>query len=212
MNTKRIFTSLVFVVGLVGLQRAEIAAAENAYRGPAVIRTYDYTGIPTHDLARAWDEVQAIFDEAGIAVEWKTCPVTSDGPAVSRPCSEMLQPNEFVLRLVASSSAPVNRRVSLGYTLIDLQSESGPLLMTVFRDLVGTLARDAGANHPSMLGRAIAHELGHLLLGNVMHSDGGLMRPFWSRSEIAHNSRPDWLIRPGQARQMRNRLASRHGT
>lgn len=83
--------------------------------------------------------------------------------------------------------------------------------MTVFPDLVGNIARDARVDHPSMLGRAIAHELGHLLLGNVRHSDAGLMRAFWSRGEIARNSRPDWLFRPQQSRQMRDRLASRAG-
>jgi hypothetical protein len=189
-----------------------------------VIRTYDYTGIPTDDLTLSLDEVRLIFEDAGIAVEWKICPVTSDAPAISRPCGEMIQPNEFVLRLLASSlasstpsstsssAAAGRRRTALGYSLIERKGSSGPLMMTVFPDLVGNIARDARADHPIVLGRAIAHELGHLLLGTVIHSGGGLMRPFWSRSEIKRNSRPDWLIRPGQARQMRDRLASRHGT
>lgn len=193
--------------------------------GPVVIRTYDYTGIPTAELALAWDAVRLIFEEAGIAVEWKPCPVTpmNDSSAIAQLCGEMLQPNEFVLRLLTSSpetSAPSSasfsasagqRRSALGYSLIDRNSASGPLLMTVFPDLVWNLARDARADHPSMLGRAIAHELGHLLLGTVVHSDGGLMRAFWSLGEIQRNSRADWLIRPGQARHMRDRVASRNG-
>jgi hypothetical protein len=233
MNTKRALASLaalarlVALLALLALLGAQAAAAENAYRGPVVIRTYDYTGMPTRELARAWNEVQVIFDDAGITVDWRLCPVTpaaDDAPAISRPCGEMLQPNELVLRLLASSqasSAPSSasfsaaagsRRTALGYSLIERSSSSGPLMMTIFPDLVGNLARDAGADHPSMLGRTIAHELGHLLLGTVIHSGGGLMRPFWSRGEIQRNARGDWLIRPGQARQMRQRLASRHGT
>lgn len=231
MNIKRALTSLAALAvldALLAFEGAEAAAAADVYRGRVVIRTYDYTGMPTHELARAWNEVQAIFDDAGITIDWKLCPVTpaaSDAPAINRPCGEMLQPNELVLRLLASqassarssasfaaaSIAAGHRRTALGYSLIERNSSSGPLMMTVFPDLVGNFARDARVDHPRMLGRAIAHELGHLLLGHVMHSNGGLMRPFWSRSEIERNSRLDWMFRPQQARQMQERLASRNG-
>lgn len=232
MNMRRALTSLAaraVLVALLAFAGTEAAAAKDANRGPVVIRTYDYTGMPTHELARAWNEVQAIFADAGITVEWKLCPVTpaaNDAPAITRPCGEMLQPNELMLRLFASSQASParssasfaaasiaagHRRTALGYSLIERNSSSGSLMMTVFPDLVGNFARGARADHPRMLGRAIAHELGHLLLGNVMHSNIGLMRPFWSRREIERNSRLDWMFRPQQARQMQERLASRHG-
>ena len=47
-----------------------------------------------------------------------------------------------------------------------------------------------------LLGRAIAHELGHLLMATSAHSAHGLMRPLWTQSEIRRRARTDWTFRP----------------
>ena len=48
------------------------------------------------------------------------------------------------------------------------------------------------ADVATLLGRAIAHELGHLLLGTPQHGRFGVMRAIWS-SQMVRNSRPaEW--------------------
>src|SRR6185503_14952467 len=66
----------------------------------------------------------------------------------------------------------------------------GSLIAKVYPDRVASLARGAGADPADLLARAIAHEIGHLLMGNSRHSARGLMRAVWSREELRRNAPP----------------------
>ena len=63
----------------------------------------------------------------------------------------------------------------LGQTLIDMRERTG-VLATIFVDSVELIASLSEIDATLLLGRAIAHELGHLLLGTNAHSVRGLMR------------------------------------
>jgi hypothetical protein len=79
------------------------------------------------------------------------------------------------------------------------------VLATVYGDRV--VRRAAGRiNQSVLLGRTIAHELGHLLLGLRTHSRSGLMREFWSDEELRRNHMPDWAFAPDDRRRMCVRL------
>ncbi len=54
-----------------------------------------------------------------------------------------------------------------------------------------------------LLGRAIAHEVGHLLLPGGRHSPSGLMRAPWVYEELMENRREDWVFSPQDGRQLR---------
>jgi hypothetical protein len=55
------------------------------------------------------------------------------------------------------------------------------------------------------------HEIGHLLLGTAIHSDRGLMRPFWTKAELKSNRRVDWSFSGREAAPIRQGLAWRAG-
>ena len=67
--------------------------------------------------------------------------------------------------------------------MLDTASGHG-VLATIYIDRVEWLAHEAGADSRALLGRAIAHELGHLLLATTTHGPAGLMRAFWSQDEV----------------------------
>ena len=71
----------------------------------------------------------------------------------------------------------------LAHALIDSRTRTS-VLATVFIDRTRRVAADLGLDHRVLLGRAIAHELGHLLLATPTHGSAGLMREVWSRSEL----------------------------
>jgi hypothetical protein len=54
----------------------------------------------------------------------------------------------------------------------------------VFYDRVQQISRQT-VNEGMVLGHAIAHELGHLLLGVDAHSPEGLMRAHWTSRDLA---------------------------
>jgi len=45
-----------------------------------------------------------------------------------------------------------------------------------------------------MLGHAIAHEIGHLLLGDNSHFPGGIMAAPWTKQDLWHMSKGDLLF------------------
>jgi hypothetical protein len=71
------------------------------------------------------------------------------------------------------------------------------------------VAASAGVDAPRLLGRAIAHELGHLLLGRTQHSESGIMRAAWSRQELQRNEVVDWRFSEPDATQIRARARTR---
>ena len=52
--------------------------------------------------------------------------------------------------------------------------------MLIFSDRVDVLAREVNTAPDTILGHAMAHELGHVLLGSTEHTTGGLMQGCWT--------------------------------
>ena len=65
-------------------------------------------------------------------------------------------------------------------------------MATIYYDRVLHVARRAGLDASDLLGRAMAHEIGHLLLRVPGHNRSGLMRAVWTDAELAQNRRDDW--------------------
>jgi hypothetical protein len=59
--------------------------------------------------------------------------------------------------------------------------------------------------HGRLLGYAIAHEIGHLLLGTTDHTRVGLMRGRWTH-ESGADKPAQWVFSSAQAISMRNTL------
>jgi hypothetical protein len=59
------------------------------------------------------------------------------------------------------------------------------------------------ANKGQILGHAVAHEIGHVLLRRESHSSGGLMRSVWSRSDLQKMSAGNLGFTGEEARRLR---------
>ena len=176
-----------------------------------VVRLYDAFGVPAGDLRKATDVAAHTLGEVGITLRWVPC-----SPAAIRALGEPAAPCE--------ASAPAGDEVSvrigwtpprapedraLGYAAIDRTNGRGALA-TIFMDRVRALARQADLDEGNVLGRAIAHELGHLLLGSTSHPSRGLMRAAWSVGELHQAVGVNWTFSPDEAAKMRARtLTSR---
>ena len=57
-------------------------------------------------------------------------------------------------------------------------------MAVIFYDRVEELANAKVAGAGQILGHAVAHEIGHLLLGTIIHSSTGLMSSPWSREDL----------------------------
>jgi hypothetical protein len=81
-------------------------------------------------------------------------------------------------------------------------------MATIFHEQVRSVARRSGVDNAELLGRALAHEIGHLLLRARAHSPSGLMRGVWSLEELTQNRREDWLFAPADRKRLQHNLAA----
>jgi hypothetical protein len=168
-----------------------------------MIRIYNYAAVSPAELAAARADADRIFQEAGISLQWLNCrvPNSAEGDACTQPLRDS---GEFVLRLLTASNQNIPAHVALGSSLIDGHSGGG-VLITIDPRPVHAVAAQADADPSAVLGRAIAHELGHLLIGTPRHSSHGLMRALWSQKELRANRSNDWNFTADQVELMRRR-------
>src|SRR4029450_9518639 len=110
--------------------------------------------------------------------------------------------------LLGSAGGKSARVITLGSSLFDRGTGAG-VLITVDPRLVSAIAQSAETDPATLLGRAMAHELGHLLLGHPNHSRSGLMRALWARDEVRGVRPADWIFSAAEAAQMRQGLLNR---
>lgn len=183
--------------------------AEPASRPTVTVRTYNYAQVPDDSLGDARTSADAIFERAGIALRWLDCRVPQDAAGAS--CIEPLEQGSYLmLRLLdrGSEATPKHARsVALGESMLDREQRTG-VLMTLEVPFVRAIATQADADMPLLLGRAMAHEIGHLLLGTGDHPREGLMRARWSQQELRGFRPSNWLFSPAEAAQMRRSLTA----
>jgi hypothetical protein len=132
-------------------------------------------------------------------ITWWMCDV--DGA-----CRGVPVPGELIVRLVRGSEA-INAEAALvlGEASIGVGTARG-VLATVYVDRVETMAARWETDAALLLGRAIAHEVGHLLLATNTHSHRGLMRARWLPDEIRGNHVADWILTNEETEAIRRRI------
>jgi hypothetical protein len=180
---------------------ADPAPATAVILDSLVVRIYDNSGVSSRDRSRAISRADHILELAGVDVEWLDCPARKFGkPAVG--CAVAPSRGELIIRLVVAPTSDGAKHQALGYSLIDSATGIG-VMATVFADRVSRLANDARVDRATILGRALAHEIGHLILASNAHADSGIMRETWTAQELISRRAEDWLFLPDQSQQLR---------
>ena len=195
----RVSTAITIGFAMVSLTATTCSAETRR----VVVRVYE-TGIGDVALRTAAIQTAAsIVEMAGVFVEWYDC--TDNG---RRPvCQDARRSGNFIARLMPTltPSAPL-RKLSiealgaqgdaeppLGFAVVDPDTRAGKMA-TVFHDQVQAVARRTGVARSELLGRALAHEVGHLLLGVRGHSRSGIMRAVWTDEELTRDRSDDWVF------------------
>jgi hypothetical protein len=203
-------TLFALVVALTTTSSSVVQAARESTPQVApqlTVRVYDMTKVPAADQTVALRAAAGVLAAAGIQTAWVVC--SSDTAAAG--CEMPLAGTEISVRLARLPAEPNEHgMLQLGYSLVNTQAGAGTLA-TMFVDRVEWLANQAGADAATVLGFAIAHEIGHLLLGTNAHAASGLMRAVWSRHQLQHARTRDWLFLPAEASRMQAALFEREG-
>ncbi len=174
-----------------------------------VVRTYNTAAWPREEIAASLRVADAIYQSAGIRVRWRECR-TADGPSAESDdlCTDRLHPRELIGRL--ASGGPDTSDPVFGYALVDNVAKAGTIA-TIYADRVGAAATRLSLNRSTLLGRTLAHELGHLLLGTSTHASHGLMRARWTDTVMRNDVRHEWQFSRREARHMQAALTVRGG-
>jgi hypothetical protein len=171
------------------------------------IRVYNYAAVSPAELAAARAAADQIFQDTGISLQWVSCRVPNSPEGDT--CTESLRTTgEFILRLQSSAPTGSQRHVALGSSVID-RSAGGGVLITIDPAQVHNVAWQSGTAPCTLLGRAIAHELGHMLIGTNEHADHGLMRALWSQAELRQDHDTDWHFSADEVEVMRKGVTTR---
>lgn len=142
------------------------------------VQVYNSASISLQALATAEEEAARIFREAGVAVSWLNCPLTVPEAQANPICIAPCPPSRFAVRIVPE--VPTDRaNTSLGVALTE-----GGIYATIFFPRVVENAKLRIATASQILGHAMAHEIGHLLLGPVPHTLSGIMRGGWAAEDL----------------------------
>ena len=164
------------------------------------VRVYDFAHLPDA-LASAEEVASRIFRQAGIEVVWHAClptvPENLDDPA----CVSGGESANVMLRIV------LERKLAIGVTHDTLGFAAGSYA-TVSLARVTDLALEQGQPPFLILGRAMAHEIGHVLLGTASHSREGIMRADWGAEELKVAAMNDMFFTRKQSDLLRAKIST----
>ena len=190
-------------LGVISTSAAEGKAGPEGTPRQLVVRAYNPAHVDSAGIHTAGTVVRDTFRHAGILVSWLDC--SREPLRATTECDQPPGRMEIVARILTSSGSSPFPAI-LGSSLF--QNGIPTTQVTIWADRVDNLARSAGADAGTLLGRAIAHEIGHVLLSTTRHTSRGLMRAEWTDHELIRNEPLDWTF-GSEARLLRRGLADR---
>jgi hypothetical protein len=187
---------------MTGVAMIRAVAARGAEAAPQHITVIvrDFAGIPDVTLRGAETEADRILGTAGVLIAWVEQPTYNT--------SRTPRPTELVVDILP---AHVSRRNldagALGYAV---PPESG-----TFGSYAGILygrvqkINATGTSPFVVLGYAIAHELGHLLLGPGRHALSGVMKANWSHADLVLAAEGRFGFQHAERRRLRKNFLLR---
>jgi hypothetical protein len=149
------------------------------YGRPLRLFVYDRAGLPPPVLETSLAEVRQIFKKTGLNLESLVC------QAIGLPaCDVPFDSASIAVRIFSESDsgrwpAPSH---TFGLAFVGGPGRLGRFL-GVFLEPISRLAAGEGLDLSLLVAHVIAHEIGHLLLGEG-HAVGGVMKYPWRRKEL----------------------------
>jgi hypothetical protein len=203
-------TGLVLVSGFTGLGNA--AAAASLETSPAItIHLHNYARIAPKTLAEAEDVATGIFREAGIEARWAETDVATVIDQENFAGHVTYSLGDIQLSILPRE---MSDRLGLSNKVMGIVPGTDAQIAYVFDSKVETLVQtilsaymtgriDRRVSESQILGHAIAHELGHLLLNLQGHSANGIMRGEWGLADMRNAADRMLLFTSQQAEVLR---------
>jgi hypothetical protein len=149
-----------------------------AEKVPLTLLVYNYTEASAGTLLSAEREATRILESAKATVVWVNCWDKSQlSNETTELCAKGWTSQTPALRLISGTNK---------FLYKEFGEASIPVYITIYYEKIARRAHDDNSisELPVLLGCAIAHELGHLLMGDRGHSAAGIMQPQWGAAQI----------------------------
>jgi len=161
-----------------------LANSQTAANLEMTIHVHDYAGIDPGELAEAEAFAARILHEAGLRTQLSNCRFPLAATALRGCAATAGGVTHLYIRLLPE---PMAGKLAASTTILGMSVPTShgtfPVDAYVFPERVGVLAeQDRGPVSP-LLGAAIAHEVGHLLLAGNAHTVTGIMSAQWGPKE-----------------------------
>ncbi len=189
------------------------------------VLVYNYARVPRPELAQAKQEVTRILRQTGVATDWRDYPLESPGGEPTRAVRQGWVPTTLALRIFPRSMAERYGFSSrqCGFALPAPEGHFGNVASVFYhcveelaehrfrggKETLGQILSHRMTARAMILGHLMAHEMGHLLLGQNSHSAKGIMHVPWSRFSLARAASGKLLFTPKEANRIRAQVQER---
>lgn len=160
------------------------------------VHVYDSAAVSPGTLASAVKLGGSVLAAAGIPTEWQTNAAAravdskTRRPSVYAPGT--LDRHSCLILSIVRGASPDASAEALGFVMPDRLSSAS---ITIFYDRIERIEMrgvSGSASLVQILGYAMVHEIGHVLLGSTQHSANGIMRGPWTQLEFERMAK-GWL-------------------
>jgi hypothetical protein len=190
---------IVFCVVVGGLLGTEAAAAEESAQLNVIVRFS--ADVSARLTAEAEQSAGRVFDKARVRVRWRNCSARG-GEFLDPACEGAPAPTDIVIQIVPRAERAQGAVLGMAFV-----SGCGGAYADIFLDRVQRIHdQDHKISMATLLGYAMAHEIGHLLLGEHSHSQEGLMVAEWRPDQLSKIAKGNLLFDSREASRLRTRL------
>jgi len=167
------------------------------------VRVNNYSRASSEVIRTAQRTAAGILEQSAVRLLWLACSANNE-PAENGICDKPLRRNEIVMRVLAEPNGKQFADGVFGFAVV-------PLMASVYFEPAYRRAKSDAAEVEvsTILGCAMAHEIGHLLLGLNSHSSIGIMRATWGRNDIQQARRGLLVFTSDQATSLKMQLRAR---
>jgi hypothetical protein len=168
------------------------------------LSVYNDARVPEQVLAKAERKATRIFHQAEVKLVWIACSPSRRQGASDPACVNRMGGSHLAVRIVPWSATSGGAVFGVAF----LSPEGQGAYSDVFYESVEKLHEDWHIDIATLLANVIAHEVGHLLLGQHAHAELGIMRSKWQGEELRSIAMGGLLFTPSQIESFKTRLSA----